>query len=102
MSEAKVKIVNRVLANMLMVLEGQPEAKYLESLDEDVLPQVSDAVLIMVQFGSALESFRKRYHRNLKMHGPNWVTADLAQRLREEYEKPLAEDEQEEYEEDDQ
>lgn len=54
MSAGKVKIVNRVLQNLLAVLEGQPDAKYLEALDDDDLPQVSDAVLVMVQFKSAL------------------------------------------------
>jgi|GEM_PF-607845 len=93
MSTAKVKIVNRVLGNLLLVLEGQPDSKYLESLDDDDLPQVSDAVLIMVQFESALAAFRKQYFRNVRGNGHQWVTADLVDFLREKYERLMAEDE---------
>jgi hypothetical protein len=46
MSKAKVKIVNRVLGNLLIVLEGQPDAKYLESLDDDDLRPNDDLVRI--------------------------------------------------------
>jgi uncharacterized membrane protein YheB (UPF0754 family) len=99
MSKAKVKIVNRVLGNLLTVLEGQPDAKYLESLDDDELPQVSDAVLIMVQFESALAAFRKQYFRNVRGYGHQWVTSDLVDFLREEYERLLAEDEDDDLEE---
>jgi hypothetical protein len=99
MSKAKVKIVNRVLGNLLTVLEGQPDAKYLESLDDDDLPQVSDAVLIMVQFESALEAFRKRYFRNVRRYGHQWVTTDLVGFLREEYEVLISEDEDDDLEE---
>ncbi|WP_254443354.1 hypothetical protein [Ruegeria arenilitoris] len=92
MSKAKVKIVNRVLENLLTVLEGQPEAKYLETLDDDELPQVSDAVLIMVQFKSALESFYDRYVQYVD-GSKKWVTKELLARLREEYEEYAEEDE---------
>ncbi len=99
MSKAKVKIVNRVLGNLLTVLVGQPDAKYLESLDDDDLPQVSDAVLIMVQFESSLAAFRKQYFRNVRSHGHQWVTTDLVDFLREEYEGLIAEDEDDDLEE---
>lgn len=93
MSKPKVKIVNRVLGNLLTVLVGQPDAKYLESLDDDDLPQVSDAVLIMVQFESSLAAFRKQYFRNVRGYGQRWVTTDLVDYLREEYEGLIAEHE---------
>jgi uncharacterized membrane protein YheB (UPF0754 family) len=93
MSKAKVKIVNRVLGNLLTVLVGQPDAKYLESLDDDDLPQVSDAVLIMVQFESALAAFRKQYFRNIRTYGHRWLTTDRVDSLRKEYEGRLSEDE---------
>lgn len=99
MSKAKVKIVNRVLNNLLTVLEGQPDAKYLERLDDDDLPQVSDAVLIMVQFESALSAFRDQYFRNLRSYGHRWVTAELVDLLREEYEGLIAENEDDDREE---
>lgn len=85
MSAGKVKIVNRVLENLLVVLEGQPDAKYLEVLDDDDLPQVSDAVLIMVQFKAALASFRERHYRHVAGYGHQWITAELIEHLKDEY-----------------
>lgn len=92
MSKAKVKIVNRVLENLLIVLKGQPEAKYLEALDDDNLPQVSDAVLIMVQFKSALESFHGRYVKYVG-RDKKWITEELMEQLRKEYEEYEVDDE---------
>lgn len=63
LSKGKVKILNRVLNDVREVLSGEPEAKYLDPLDDEELPQHSDAVLIMVQYESALEAFHGRYHR---------------------------------------
>lgn len=54
MSASKVKIVNRILNDLLVFLKEEPSGKYLEALDDASLPQVSDAVLTMVQFESAL------------------------------------------------
>ncbi|WP_240722247.1 hypothetical protein [Poseidonocella sp. HB161398] len=93
MSAGKVKIVNRVLQNLLTILEGQPDAKYLEILDDDELPQVSDAVLVMVQFESALESFKRRHFKNVHPYGSQWITEDLIDQIREDFEARADEDE---------
>jgi hypothetical protein len=61
MSPGKVKIINRVLVDLLVYLTGQPEGKYLEKLDDQALPQVSDALLVMVQFNTALVAFKRRH-----------------------------------------
>lgn len=95
MSAGKVKIVNRVLNNLLAVLEGQPDAKYLEALDDDDLPQVSDAVLVMVQFKSALASYRERHYKHLSGYDHNWITAELIEQLQADYEEDLEGDEDE-------
>lgn len=86
MNAGKVKIVNRVLQNLLMVLEGQPDAKYLEVLDDDDLPQFSDAVLVMVQFKSALESFKQRHFKHISGYGYHWITPDLIADIKSDYE----------------
>jgi len=41
-------------------------SKFLELLNDEDLPQTSDAVLIMVQYESALTSFENRYDRVVK------------------------------------
>jgi hypothetical protein len=74
MSTGKVKIVNRVLNDVLVILKDEPAGKYLEILDDQSLPQVSDAVLVMVQFESALASFYKRYNRRDNFGGRYWNT----------------------------
>ena len=45
MSASKVKIINRVLTDLLAILKEEPAGKYLGALDDEALPQVSDAVL---------------------------------------------------------
>lgn len=93
MSVSKVKIVNRVLENLLTVLEGQPDAKYLEALDDDELPQVSDAVLVMVQFKSALDSFKGRHYKNVPGYRYQWITQELMAQLKAEYAEDFEDDE---------
>lgn len=81
LSKGKVKIINRALTDLRKVLEREPEYKFLDLLDEDDVPQTSDAVLVMVQYESALESFRSRYCRPVKKFGLTeryvWVTNQL-------------------------
>lgn len=65
MSASKVKVINKVLDDLLTILKGEPEGKYLERLEDADLPQVSDALLTMVQFNPALDAFKKRYHQTV-------------------------------------
>lgn len=76
MSVGKVKLVNRVLTDLLTILKDEPAGKYLDALDDDALPQVSDAVLMMVQFETALASFRSRY-RKYVYNEHYWITSEL-------------------------
>ena len=98
MSPGKVKIVNRVLKDLLTFLKDEPEGKYLEELDDDALPQVSDAVLIMVQFRAALQKFVGRYRRYVPALGETaWVTEELLAELEQiTDEEDQEEDEEEE------
>ncbi len=73
MSAGKVKLINRVLTDLLALLKDEPAGKYLDALDEDALPQMSDAVLAMVQFETALQSFRARYLKYIYNHH-YWIT----------------------------
>ena len=79
LNRRKVVIVNRVLSDLQKFLQEEPEGKYLDSLDDEDLPQNSDAVLVMVQYEKALVAFRRRYHG--RVGGEiDWVTEE---RLRE-------------------
>ena len=75
MSTGKVKMVNRVLNDLLNILKTEPTGKYLEILDDESLPQVSDAVLMMVQFESALEAFESKYHQYIDSEH-HWITQE--------------------------
>jgi hypothetical protein len=81
MSTGKVKIVNRVLEDLKLVLDAEPEGKFLDLLDDSDLPQTSDAVLIMVQYETALASFKSRYYQSYKINSysrkSSWVTPDF-------------------------
>lgn len=54
--------MNRLLADVLSVLDGEPNRGYLELFNEDDLPQNSDAVLMLSQVVAAMERFKDRYH----------------------------------------
>jgi hypothetical protein len=93
MSPGKVKIVNRVLKDILTFLKDEPEGKYLEELDDDALPQVSDALLIMAQFRIALQKFAERYQGYVYALGKTtWITKELVTELEQ---IPEDDDEQE-------
>lgn len=62
LSESKVKIINRLLQDILKVMEGEPEHKYLDLLDDAALPQYSDAILILSQYDGALKGFKEKHH----------------------------------------
>lgn len=76
MSPGKVKIINRVLNDLLQILKSEPAGKYLEALDDKSLPQVSDAVLTMVQFETALDSFESKYCRYMR-GDRHWITEEF-------------------------
>lgn len=72
MSAGKVRLVNRVLEDLLTALADEPTRKYLETLDDDALPQMSDAVLTMVQFESACAAYEDRYCESSGMGEDHW------------------------------
>lgn len=61
----KVRMINRVLKPLKEgILEHVPANIFLDLLDEDTLPNNSDAVLIISQFEAAIKEFREKYHRD--------------------------------------
>ena len=81
MSAGKVKIINRVLEDLKKILEGEPEGKFLDLLDDKELPQTSDAVLVMVQYETVLRVFKKKYYQYYETtYGDRkevWVTPEF-------------------------
>lgn len=62
LSEGKVKFINRILTDIQAFMNDEPEGRYLDLLDDEALPQYSDAILILSQYEGALSGFRSRYH----------------------------------------
>lgn len=76
MSAGKVKIINQVLADLYAFLKDEPTGKYLNLLGDKTLPQMSDAVLAMVQFDTAVDAFRSRYNKQVG-NKYYWITEEL-------------------------
>ena len=59
----KVKMINRLLVKAKEVLKNEASNEYLDLLEEDDLPSISDAVMIVSQYISALDKFHSdHYH----------------------------------------
>jgi hypothetical protein len=71
-NELKVRHINRLLVPVKEILASDESVMYLELLDEDSLPQNSDAVFILGQFRAAMEQFRQRHSSR-----GGWITAEL-------------------------
>lgn len=87
LSAGKVKLINRVLVDLKEILANEPQGKFLDLLDDQDLPQTSDALLIMVQFQTALKAFYERYHKAIywieagKTY--SWITPEVISELEE-------------------
>ena len=84
LNKSKVKILNRILTDIQGILKKEPEGKYLDLLDDDDLPQNSDAILVMVQYERALKAFENRYYIYSRIFKEEiWVTEEKLKELNE-------------------
>jgi len=66
----KVKILNRLLSEIKNeALITDQIVKYLDLLDDETLPQNSDAVLVLGQYKAAMNQFKERYYVYSSGHG---------------------------------
>jgi hypothetical protein len=96
-SATKIKILNRLLSDIRGILENEDSVAYLEPLSEDELPQNSDAVLILGQYGAALKSF-KDAHYDYVGGSHRWITREWIEEYELEHEGEYEPDEEEEFE----
>jgi hypothetical protein len=75
LSKSKVTIINRLLNDLVELLKDEPNAKYLDSLSDDELPQYSDVVLMLSQFDAAMVSFRIA-HTAIFSGEHQWILTD--------------------------
>ena len=73
----KIKMLNRLLAELSKVIEKDPSHAFVDMLDEDTLPQNSDAVLVLSQWQAALKQFRDRHFGYDASRGEHrWFTTE--------------------------
>jgi hypothetical protein len=69
LSKTKITQLNRILEDIKLIMADSPEAKYLDLLDDDILPQFSDALLILAHYDGALKNF---YDKHWKFVNHDW------------------------------
>lgn len=73
----KIKMLNRLLSELSKIIESDPSHAFVDMLDEEALPQNSDAVLILSQWQAALKQYKDRHHgRDKATHQLRWFTAE--------------------------
>ena len=58
----KIRNINRLLDGVSAILKSRPAYEFLEMLDEETIPQNSDAVLLLSQWKAALAQFKVSNH----------------------------------------
>jgi hypothetical protein len=77
LNEVKIKMINRILVQIKEVLSTDASVEYLDLLDEEALPQNSDAVLILGQYSAAMAQFKaKHYGYDKGLFEHRWFTQE--------------------------
>ncbi len=61
-SKSKLLIANRLLEKIREVLADEESIQFLDLLNEDDVPQVSDVTLIFSQYVAAMQAFKGKYY----------------------------------------
>lgn len=73
----KIRNINRLLKDLLTVLDHDPSKEYVELLNEEELPQNSDAVLLLSQWRAALQQYKRRHCGKDELnHTERWFTVE--------------------------
>jgi hypothetical protein len=73
----KIKMLNRLLGELSKIIANDPSHAFVDMLDEETLPQNSDAVLILSQWQAALKQYKDRHHgRDQATHQVRWFTSE--------------------------
>lgn len=95
-NDLEVRHINRLLTPIMALLADDESVGYLELLDEETLPQNSDAVFVLGQFLAAMDQYRSR-HTFMSLGKRQWRTVEwIAERERMKAEAEAEEDEEDE------
>jgi hypothetical protein len=75
LNKSKIQVVNRLLKDVLTILEEEPSRGYLDLVNEDDIPQNSDVALLLSQHRAAMKQFHGKYFRydNMARETKWWV-----------------------------
>ena len=76
LNQLKVRHINRLLARAKDALGEDGSLEFLEVLDEDTLPQNSDAVLVLGQWLAAMAQFKDRHFGYDGLGSHRWFTEE--------------------------
>jgi hypothetical protein len=94
-NELKIRHINRLLGPIKEIMAADESVTYLELLDEQSLPQNSDAVFVLGQFIAAMDRFKRRNSRSDPYETTrHWRTVESL--ARDEEEDDYEEDEEDE------
>jgi hypothetical protein len=71
-STLKVASINRLLKDVQTALGKDPSVRYLDLLDDDALPQNSDAVVVLTQWEAAVGQYESKHQGYNSIHH-EWV-----------------------------
>ena len=72
----KIRILNRLLTELGTLLDNDPSRGFVELLDEETLPQNSDAVLLLSQWQAALKQYKDRHYGYDGAGSRRWFTQE--------------------------
>lgn len=61
---SKVRIINRLLVRVKEMLKNESSIDFLDLLEEEQLPSISDAVLVVSQYIAALDTFYSNHYHS--------------------------------------
>lgn len=76
LSVLKVRSINRLLGDVQSALADDPSTRYLDLLEEEELPQNSDAVLILTQWEAAVRQYKAKHQANNEHVDWVWFLSD--------------------------
>lgn len=79
LNQMKIRMINRILVQLKDVLASDASVEYLDLLDEETLPQNSDAVLILGQYDAAMDQFKEKHTGDpdgFHSYEKEWLTSD--------------------------
>jgi hypothetical protein len=74
LTQTRITMINRLLEKLRGLLGNDPAIEFLDTLDTDSVPQNADALLVLGQYISAMEVYKKRHTYQDALYNLKWKT----------------------------